>query len=139
VDTIRHYERLGVLPKSERTDSGYRIYSSSTVRRVQLAQRALRLGFTLTELSEILRTRDNGGVPCHNVLKAAENKLLSLGQQIRNLQRTQRYMHKLVREWRKKLKGTAASHRAMLLESFAGEPPRRTKSSTNTFSRRPKS
>jgi len=54
--------------------------------RVQLVQRALQLGFSLKELSEILRTRDNGGVPCHRVLHLTEEKLRSLGQHIEELQ-----------------------------------------------------
>ena len=51
-DTIRHYERIGVLPKAARTTSGYRVYSASAVNRVLTVQRALRIGFTLSELVE---------------------------------------------------------------------------------------
>jgi DNA-binding transcriptional MerR regulator len=114
-DTLRYYERLGILPTSQRTNGGYRIFSPSVVERVQLAQRALQLGFSLTELSEILRTHDNGGVPCHRVLNLTEEKLRSLGQQIRELRRTQDYMRKLVRDWRQKLKHTPPGSKAMLL------------------------
>ena len=67
-DTLRHYERLGILPTSQRTNSGYRMFAPSAVERVQLAQRAVQLGFSLNELSEVLRIRDSGGVPCHRVL-----------------------------------------------------------------------
>jgi len=89
------------------------------VERVLLAQRALQLGFSLNELSEILRTRDNGGVPCHRVLRLIEEKLRSLGQQIEELQQTQAYMRRLVRDWRKKLKHVPPGSRAMLLQSLA--------------------
>lgn len=118
-DTLRHYERIGILPPSQRTDSGYRIFPPTAVKRVQLAQRALQLGLSLKELSEILRIRDHGGVPCHRVLNVTEQKLSSLGQQIRELQQTQRYMRKLVREWRGKVENTPKGTRAMLLESLA--------------------
>ena len=118
-DTIRHYERLGILPKSERTEGGYRIYSPSAVQRVQLTQRALQLGFSLKELSEILRTRDNGGAPCKRVLTLTEEKLRSLGQQIQELRRTQAYMRQLVRDWRRKMKQTPPGSKAMLLHSLA--------------------
>ena len=121
-DTLRHYERLGILPKSNRTDSGYRIYEPSAVQRVQLAQRALQLGFSLTELSEILHTRDNGGIPCHRVLKLTEDKLRSLGQQIQELRQTQTYMRRLVRDWRQRLKHTPSGDKAMLLQSLADKP-----------------
>ena len=95
-DTLRHYEKLGILPTAQRTNGGYRMFPPTAVERVQLAQRALQLGFSLNERSEILRTRDNGGVPCHRVLRLAEEKLRSLGQQIAELQRTQAYMRRLV-------------------------------------------
>jgi DNA-binding transcriptional MerR regulator len=121
-DTVRHYERLGILPPSQRTSGGYRIFSASAVERVQLVQRALQLGFSLKELSKILRTRDNGGAPCHHVLNLAEHKLRSIGQQIQELQHTQDYMRELVRDWRKKLKRTSSGSKAMLLHSLIARP-----------------
>ena len=134
-DTIRHYERLGILPKSTRTAGGYRIYTPCAVERVQLAQRAIRLGFSLSELSEILRTRDNGGAPCHRVLHLTEEKLRSLGQQIQELRRTQTYMRQVVRDWRKKLKYIPHGSKAMLLQSLADKPKRK---SGNNLKRRPR-
>lgn len=121
-DTIRHYERIGVLPESPRTSSGYRMYGHETVDRVRLVRRALLLGFTLAELSEILKVRDEGGVPCHRVLTLTEEKLRSLEQQIKELRRTQRYMKQLVRQWRVKLGRTKPGSQAMLLHSLAEEP-----------------
>jgi hypothetical protein len=50
-DTIRHYERIGVLPRASRTQSGYRVYPASALERVLVVQRALRIGFTLAELA----------------------------------------------------------------------------------------
>jgi len=133
-DTIRHYERLGILPKPNRTRSGYRLYPPDTVERVQLARRAIQLGFSLVELAEILQTRDNGGIPCHRVLTITEEKLRSLGQQIKELQQTQIYMRKLVRDWRKKLKVTPSNRKAMLLHSLIDRP--KTTSSSNNLKRR---
>jgi MerR family transcriptional regulator, copper efflux regulator len=121
-DTLRHYEKLGILPISQRTNGGYRIFSPSSIERVQLAQRALQIGFSLAEVSEILRTRDNGGFPCHRVLKLIEDKLRSVSQEITELRRTQAYMRKLVREWRGKLKHTPPRSRAMLLHSLVDTP-----------------
>ena len=133
-DTLRHYERLGILPTSQRTDGGYRMFSASAVERVQLTQRALQLGFSLNELSDILRTRDHGGVPCHRVLNLTEEKLRSLGQQITALQQTQSYMRKLVRNWERILEHTAPGGKAMLLHSLVEKP--KTKSATNNLKRR---
>ena len=133
-DTLRHYERLGILPTSQRTDGGYRMFPASAVERVQLVQRALRLGFSLNELSEILRSRDRGGVPCHRVLNLTEEKLHLVGQRIQELQRTQDYMRMLVRDWRKKLKHTLPGRNAMLLHSLVDKP--KTKSRENNLKRR---
>jgi DNA-binding transcriptional MerR regulator len=134
VDTIRHYERLGILPKAQRTPSGYRLYAPDAVERVQLARRSLQLGFSLAELAEILQTRDKGGAPCHRVLALAEGKLRSLREQIEELQRTQVYMRRLVRDWRRKLKNTPRGNRAMLLQLLTNRP--KTTPTTNNLKRR---
>ncbi len=120
-DTIRHYERMGILPEPPRTPSGYRIYSHTAVERVRLVQRALQLGFTLSELAEILQTLDRGGVPCQRVLGLTEKKLRSLDLQIQELRRTQRYMRQLVRQWRVQLARAAPGGKVMLLHSLAGK------------------
>jgi len=133
-DTIRHYERLGILPPSQRTNSGYRMFPASAVERVRLAQRALQLGFSLNELSEILRNRDSGGTPCQRVLHLTEEKLRLLGQRIQELQQTQDYMRTLVRDWRKKLKHTPPGCKAMLLHSLVDKP--NMKSGQNNLQRR---
>jgi DNA-binding transcriptional MerR regulator len=136
-DTLRHYERLGILPTSQRTKGGYRMFPASAVEQVQLAQRALQLGFSLKELSDILRVRDNGGVPCHRVLNMVEEKLRSLGQQIQALQQTQIYMRTLVRDWKKTLKRTPPGSRAMLLHSLVERS--KAKSAAHNLKRRPRS
>ncbi len=124
-DTLRHYEKLGILATSQRTTGGYRMFPRSAVERVQIAQRALQLGFSLHELSEILRTRDNGVVPCHRVLHLTEEKLHSVSEQIEELRHTQAYMRKLVRQWKKKLKHTPPGSKAMLLHSLVDAPTKR--------------
>jgi DNA-binding transcriptional MerR regulator len=63
-DTLRHYERKGLLPAPARTPAGYRRYPPDTVARVQLVQRALLVGFTLDQLAQVLRDRDRACGPC---------------------------------------------------------------------------
>src|ERR1017187_6340704 len=77
-DTIRHYEKIGVLPRASRTVSGYRVYPANSVERVLVVQRALRIGFTLAELAEVLKARDVGGVPFHRVYELAQGKLKAI-------------------------------------------------------------
>src|ERR1039458_5377262 len=90
-DTIRHYEKIGVLPRASRTPAGYRVYPASAVERVLVVQRALRIGFTLAELAEVLKARDAGGVPCCRVYQLAEDKLRGIEVDIEALKRTRRY------------------------------------------------
>ena len=133
-DTLRHYEKLGIFPTSPRTESGYRLFPASAIERVQLVQRSLQLGFSLKELSEILRMHDSGGIPCHRVLDLTEQKLHSLGKQIRELRQTQSYMRKLVRRWRNEMKHTASGNKAGLLHSLVGR--NKIKSANNLKRRR---
>jgi DNA-binding transcriptional MerR regulator len=62
VDTVRFYERRGVLPAPERLPSGYRTYGSATVERIRLARRFQALGLTLDEVIDALLATDTGGV-----------------------------------------------------------------------------
>ena len=81
-DTIRHYERIGVLPRALRTESGYRVFPPTAVERVLVVQRALRIGFTLDELAEVLKVRDAGGVPRNRVYQLTQDKLQGIAEDI---------------------------------------------------------
>ncbi len=98
-DTIRHYERIGVLPKASRTESGYRVYPTSAVERVLVVQRALRIGFTLAELADVLKARDAGGAPCRRVFQLAQDKLKGIEADIEALKLTRRYVQKVLVAW----------------------------------------
>jgi DNA-binding transcriptional MerR regulator len=119
-DTLRHYERKGLLAP-RRSPNGYREYSVEAVARVQLVQSALSVGFTLDELSNFLKTRDEGGVPCHQVRALAANKLEALEIQIRKLVALRDYLHSLLKTWDKKLAQTPKGERAWLLEAWSGD------------------
>jgi DNA-binding transcriptional MerR regulator len=135
-DTIRHYERIGILPPSLRTASGYRLYRHDAIDRVRLAKAALQLGFTLRELSEILRVRDRGGVPCQRLLELAQEKLLCLKKEIAALERTDRYIRRLVRSWKLKMLRAGPARRAMLLHDLADERQRPSMKTVGTFRER---
>jgi MerR family mercuric resistance operon transcriptional regulator len=116
-DTIRHYEKIGVLPKAVRSASGYRVYPESAVNRVRTVQRALRIGFTLSELAEIFKTRDAGGTPCHRVFELAQDKLKGIEADIAALKDTRRYLVTVLADWEKRIK-KAGSQKAHLLQSL---------------------
>ena len=120
-DTIRHYERIGVLRKAERTASGYRVYRESDVERVLVVRRALRIGFTLAELTWIMGERDAGGIPCGKVYQLACRKLEQIESDIQAMRRTQRYLRKLLTDWQERMKHSGHGNRAHLLHSLSDE------------------
>ena len=66
VDTVRFYERLGVLPSPDREPSGYRDYAPATVERIQLTRELQAIGFTLNEVIGALTAHDAGGATCES-------------------------------------------------------------------------
>lgn len=103
-DTLRHYERIGVLPKAARTQSGYRVYPESAIERVRVIQSALRVGFSLAELAEVLGTRDAGGAPCRRVYEIAQEKLRGIQTEIQSLKRTEKYLRTVLSDWEGRLR-----------------------------------
>ena len=137
-DTIRHYERIGVLPRSSRTESGYRVYPESAVERVLVVRRALGIGFTLAELAEVLQARDAGGAPCRQVYQFAQEKLKGIAADIKALKRTERYLKKVLSEWAQRMDLTDMGQKSYLLHSL-GEGPKHSGASVNQFRRKKKS
>jgi len=84
-DTLRHYERKGLLPRITRTAAGYRQYSAATVDRVLLIQRALIVGFSLADLKRVLAVRDRGGSPCAGVRVLVGERLEQLNRRIEEM------------------------------------------------------
>ncbi|MFB4273788.1 MULTISPECIES: MerR family transcriptional regulator [unclassified Nonomuraea] len=64
VDTVRFYERRGVLPPARRRPSGYRVFGPSAVERIRMAKALQELGFTLDEVTDALAAHDAGGATC---------------------------------------------------------------------------
>ena len=98
-DTLRHYERLGVLPKPPRTNGGYRDYPANSLERIRLVQSALKVGFSLPELATILRMRDRREAPCHRVRAIAEDKLQEVNQQINDLLGMRDQLERILKDW----------------------------------------
>src|SRR6185369_14529940 len=118
-DTLRHYERKGVLPRALRGYNGYRQYPPDALQRVQLVRRALSVGFTLDELAKVLRVRDDGGAPCEEVRKLAAQKLLNVQDQLRELTELRDDLQDTLRDWDARLTRRARGKRANLLESLS--------------------
>lgn len=116
-DTIRHYERLGLIA-AVRGENGYRRFPRETVERVQLIRRALAIGFSLAELTRILRQRDSGEVPCRGVHAMAQAKLADLDARIAELIAMRAELASIIDEWDERLDATRDGQPALLLEGL---------------------
>src|SRR6185369_7395169 len=117
-DTLRHYERKGVLPRPLRGQNGYRQYAPEALQRVQLVRRALSVGFTLDELARVLKVRDAGGAPCDQVRNIAAQKLADVQKQLRELTQLRDDLQQTLRDWDVRLTQRAKGKPANLLESL---------------------
>jgi DNA-binding transcriptional MerR regulator len=94
IETIRYYERRGLLSPPRRSPSGYREYTSADVDRLGFIRRAKALGFTLTETATLLESADDGS--SLSVEQSAREKLMAIDEQRRELERTSRRLEALV-------------------------------------------
>jgi DNA-binding transcriptional MerR regulator len=117
-DSLRHYERLGLLPKPTRTAGGFREYADDVPRRVAVVQRALAIGFTLAELSAIFQERAAGRSPCRQVRALAGEKLRQLELTLTELQQLRGVLRRTLAAWDLKLAQAGAGRPASLLESL---------------------
>ena len=97
-DALRYYEREGLLAPASKTDSGYRLYSEDTVRRVRFIQHAQACGFTLAEIRELLHLRQTDRACCNDVRSRAIEKKLQLAAKIRVMQAMSAALDRLIAE-----------------------------------------
>jgi DNA-binding transcriptional MerR regulator len=121
-DTLRHYEARGVLPAPSRSPAGYRRYPPETVSRVQLIQRALRIGFSIDELTTTYRQRDRGGVPCQRVHRLVAERLDRLDREIAELTNLRSDLAMLLEQWTERLAATPQGRQARLLDMLMDRP-----------------
>jgi DNA-binding transcriptional MerR regulator len=118
-DTIRFYERKGLILKPQRSERGYRNYPVEALTRVRMIRSALAVGFTIAELSKIFQLRDRGGNPCHKVQQLAKAKLGEIEDQLKALLRAKKDLKSCIEEWERILANTGVGNRALLLEKLA--------------------
>jgi DNA-binding transcriptional MerR regulator len=121
-DTLRHYERKGVIPKAARGANGYRRYPADTVARVRLVQRALVVGFTLDELARVFAERDRGAPPCRSVRDLVARRLTELETRLRSLRALRGELRQLLAAWDGTLARVPAGQPAHLLQTLASRP-----------------
>ncbi len=96
VDTIRFYEKIGLIETPMRTQSGYRMYSESDVRRIRFIRKAKELGFTLREIKELLELKMAPGTTCAHIRRRAQVKIEDIEVKIEALQKLKRALEKLI-------------------------------------------
>jgi MerR family mercuric resistance operon transcriptional regulator len=95
VETLRYYERRGLIPAPPRRASGYRQYPARTVARIRFIKRAQELGFSLREISGLLALRVDPGTTCADVRTRAEAKIAEIEEKIRDLRRMRMALERL--------------------------------------------
>jgi MerR family transcriptional regulator, copper efflux regulator len=96
VETIRYYEKEGLLEEPERKESGYRQYKEEAIDRLTFIQQAKELGFSLKEIGELLSIKSDANTVCNDVKQLAQEKLADIESKIKMLQRMRKSLKKLV-------------------------------------------
>ena len=97
IETIRYYERRGLIPEPPRRESGYREFTPQYVERIRFIKRAQTLGFTLREVSGLLALAD-GKPTCKDIRKFAEDKVNDIENRINDLKKIKKVLNDLVKE-----------------------------------------
>ena len=96
IQTVRFYDREGILSPNMRTEVGYRIYDQESLKRLKFIHQAKDLGFTLAEIKELLGLRIRSGQCCDNVRKKTEKKLEDIQVKIHQLKRLESTLKQLI-------------------------------------------
>ena len=95
IETLRYYERRGLIPEPQRKESGYRQYSPDYIVRIHFIQKAKALGFTLEEIKDLLSLRVDPQTSCEQVRERAAAKMLEIEQKIAALKKMKSALRKL--------------------------------------------
>ena len=114
-ETIRYYEKIGLMPNPARSPGGHRVYVHSHVKRLFFIRRSRELGFTLREIGELLELVDRGSYTCDQIRDRAVVHLDEVGEKIRDLEKMQQTLSDLI----SKCKGEQAPECAIVDTLFA--------------------
>ena len=96
-ETIRYYEREGILPAADRTDSNYRDYSTEHLQMLTFVRRARGLGFTMAQVRELLALSDHDEKPCQDVDQLVRQQLHDVEQRIADLVSLREELNQMLR------------------------------------------
>ncbi len=110
IDTIRFYEKQGLLKRSPRTEGGFRLFGVGDIETLKFVRKAQELGFSLNEIRELLILRAEHVPACSHVKELLEQKLTAVGQKITELQGLERGLKRALRKCKHELKTAAPGH-----------------------------
>ena len=114
VETVRYYERRGLIPEPPRREFGYRQYPEDAVARILFIKRAKELGFSLKEILELFSLRVDPNTTCGDVKKRAEDKIADIEEKIETLRTMKNALTKLMHQ----CKGEGPTSECPILESL---------------------
>jgi DNA-binding transcriptional MerR regulator len=117
VETLRFYERRGLLGRPARTGAGYRIYDEGVLEQLAFIKRAQAIGFSLDEILGIIRESEGGRSPCREVRELTRGKLAELDERLRELRRHRNELAALLEDWDER--GEEPGHVCGLIEHSA--------------------
>lgn len=99
IETLRFYERSGLLDAPARTEAGYRLYGADALTTLEFIKRAQILGFTLTEINRIISESRSGASPCNEVREIVRQRLAELDERLQQMQLYRDAVAKTLRQW----------------------------------------
>jgi MerR family copper efflux transcriptional regulator len=114
IETLRFYERQGLVGRPARTESGYRLYDESVVEQLEFIRQAQTLGFSLAEIARIISESRAGHSPCAEVREIVRARLAELAERLAELKRYRKELAATLAEWDEK--GDTPGHVCGLIE-----------------------
>lgn len=122
-DTLRYYEREGLILPADRTESGYRLYDNESARRIQFIKQAQQCGFTLTEIRDLLVLRNRDAACCGDVRNRAIEKKLQLEHKIKAMKSMSKALDRLIADCADEAQPVGEFTILAALEQVTGQAP----------------
>ncbi|MBI3809112.1 MAG: antibiotic biosynthesis monooxygenase [Nitrospirae bacterium] len=135
-DSIRHYERIGILPPAKRSPAGYRLWNPREVQYLKWLAPAKRAGFTLRELAEVFRMYRSGTPPCRTVRDVLQRKLIDLDAQSAELSLLRTALQRVLTLWNARLRNVPPTEFVSLFDDLASLPISRKRKASERLNKR---
>ena len=116
-ETVRYYEKRELIPEPDRRRSGYRIFTKRHIDQIKFIKRAQELGFTLSEIKELLELRLDGNTSCEQIRKKAESKRAEVKEKIKDLEGIKTVLGDLIES----CKADGTTEECVILNALEGE------------------